>query len=205
MRYGMVIDLNRCIGCNACSIACKLENGTSPGIFWNRVYELEEGTYPDVKRCYITRLCMHCEDPPCVTVCPTGATYKDPDGFVRVDEDKCVGCQQCVLACPYEARYINTGESYFSEGIFPWGEAYEKHQTNTVGKCTFCPHLVEKGLEPACVQTCPTQARIFGDLNDPESEVSQLIKKKSNFQLHPELDLGPSVYYLPPKGYIFKD
>ena len=204
MRYGMVIDLNRCIGCDACSIACKIENATPPGVFWSRVFQLEEGTYPDVKRTYIPRLCMHCENPACITVCPTEATYKDPDGFVRVDEDKCIGCHACILACPYQARYFNDGQYYFSNGTSPWGEAYEGHREGTVAKCTFCPHLVEKGLDPACVQACPTAARIFGDAEDPKSEVSQLIKNRVNFQLHAELDQRPSVYYLPAKGYAFK-
>ena len=204
MRYGMVIDLNRCIGCHACSIACKIENATPPGVFWSRLFQLEEGTYPDVKRIYIPRLCMHCENPACVTVCPTEATYKDVDGLVCVDEDKCIGCQACILACPYEARYCNNGQSYFSNDTFPWGEAYEGHLEGTVAKCTFCRHMVKKGLDPACVQACTTGARIFGDLEDPKSEVSQLIKNRVSFQLRPELDQRPSVYYLPAKGYIFK-
>jgi molybdopterin-containing oxidoreductase family iron-sulfur binding subunit len=203
MRYGMVLDLERCIGCHACSVACKIENGTSPGVFWSRVFQLEDGPYPEVRRVYIPRLCMHCENPACVTVCPTAATYKDPQGFVRVDEDKCIGCKACMLACPYSVRYFNDGKAYFPEGMNLWGEVGEEHKEGTVAKCTFCRHRVLEGLEPACVVACPTGARIFGDLGDTDSGISQLIKKRKSFQLKPELDLRPLVYYLLPEAFEF--
>jgi len=201
MRYGMVIDLNRCIGCHACSIACKIENATPPGVFWSRVFQVEEGKYPDVKRSYIPRLCMQCDDPACIKVCSTRATYKDPLGLVRIDESKCIGCKACILACPYGARSLNEGGDYFSTGA-PWGEIEESHEVGTVSKCTFCSHLIGKGPEPSCVAACPTGARHFGDIDDPESEVRQLIKGRFGFQFHPEFNLDPSVYYLPPKGSI---
>lgn len=204
MRYGMVLDLERCIGCHACSIACKIENGTSPGVFWSRVFQLEDGKYPEVRRAYIPRLCMHCENPACVKVCPTEATFKDSQGFVQVDEGKCIGCKACMLACPYDVRYFNDGRSYF-DGRMPamWGESGEQHREGTVAKCSFCRHRVSEGLDPACVVACPTEARIFGDLEDPNGESSKLIRKRKNFQLQPELDLRPSVYYLLPKGFVF--
>ena len=195
----MVIDLNRCIGCHACSIACKIENGTPPGVFWSRVFQVEEGKYPDVKRSYLPRLCMQCEDPACIKVCSTKATYQDSLGLVRIDERKCIGCKACILACPYGVRSVNEGKKYFSTNV-PWGETGECHQTGTVSKCTFCVHLIEEKEEPACVSACPTRARHFGDLSNPESVVSQLIKSKYGFQFHPEFRLNPSVYYLPPKG-----
>jgi Fe-S-cluster-containing dehydrogenase component len=199
MRYGMVIDLNRCMGCHACSIACKIENATPPGVFWNRVFQVEEGKYPNVRRSYIPRPCMQCDTPACLEVCSTKATYKDRYGLVQIDYTKCIGCKACILACPYGARSLNEGGDYFSNGT-PWGETDKNHQKGTVEKCTFCSHLIKKGLEPACVSTCPARARYFGDLDDPQSDVSQLIKGRFGFQFHPEFNLDPSVYYIPPKG-----
>lgn len=201
----MVLDLNRCIGCHACSLACKIENATSKGVFWSRVFQMEDGLYPTVRRAYLPRLCMHCENPACITVCPTGATFKSPNGLVLVDESKCIGCRACMLACPYGVRYFNDGKEYFLGGTPPWGEATVDHQEGTVGKCTFCSHRIEQGLDPACVEACPTRARIFGDLDDEESEVSQLIRSRQGFQLRPELNLSPCVYYLAPRGFTFAE
>ncbi|MFC1815755.1 sulfate reduction electron transfer complex DsrMKJOP subunit DsrO [Thermodesulfobacteriota bacterium] len=196
----MVIDLKRCTGCHACTLACKLENSTKPGIFWNRVWDQEVGHYPVVSRRFLPGLCMHCENAPCVEVCPTGASYKREDGIVLVDPDKCVGCKYCVVACPYGARYYNDGKvGYFGAELTPAEElGYREHKLGVVEKCTFCLHRVEQGREPACVQTCPTKARYFGDLDDPSSEVSHLRRSKQGFQLLKELGTDPSVYYLPP-------
>jgi len=205
MRYGMVIDLDRCIGCHACSVACKIENGTSPGVFWNKVSQFEDGIYPKVRRLYIPVFCMHCENPACVTVCPTGATYKDQEGFVRIEQDKCIGCKACMLACPYHVRYLNDGKSYFSKRTPFWGELKENQKEGTVGKCTFCRDRVLRGLEPACVAACPTGARIFGDLSDSNSNLCQLVKSREHFQLDSDFDLRPSVYYLLPKGFILNE
>lgn len=195
----MVIDLNRCIGCHACTIACKIENTLPPGVFWNWVYQVEEGKYPDVKRSYIPRICMQCENPACVKVCPTKATYQDPKGLIQIDKQKCIGCKACILACPYGARSLNTKGKYFLND-FLWRDIEKSHQKGTVSKCTFCSHLIERGEEPACVLACPTKARHFGDLNDRESIVFKLIRDRFGFQFHPEFGLNPSVYYLPPKG-----
>ena len=199
VRWGMVIDLKRCIGCHACTMACKAENATPPGVFWARVLEKEVGKYPSAKRTFLPVLCNHCQDPPCERVCPTGATSKGEDGIVLVDYKQCVGCRACIIACPYQARfYLKELKPYFPAGMTPYEEVgYAKFEEGTVMKCTFCSHRVEKGLDPACVITCPTNARYFGDLNDPSSQVSRLIADRRGFQLRPELGTDPSVYYLP--------
>jgi molybdopterin-containing oxidoreductase family iron-sulfur binding subunit len=144
---------------------------------------------------------MHCKDPECLKACPTGATVQRADGIVYVDDTKCVGCRYCMNACPYTARYFNAKERYYfgEQGPTPFEErGYKRHQTGVVSKCDFCQHRVDSGLEPACVANCMCKARIFGDLDDPYSEVSRLIKEKGGRPLYPELGTDPSVYYLQP-------
>jgi len=199
-RYGMVIDLKRCIGCHACVLACKAENATGPGTFWSKVADEEEGQYPSVRRYFLPKLCMHCQDAPCIEVCPTGASYQRDDGIVLVDPEKCVGCGYCIVACPYGARYLNEEQTgYFKEGLTP-NEVigYKKHKLGVVEKCTFCVDRLKEGREPACVKICLTKARYFGDLDDPSSEVSKLVTFKHGSQLLKELGTNPSVYYLAP-------
>jgi molybdopterin-containing oxidoreductase family iron-sulfur binding subunit len=201
MRYGMVIDLKRCVGCFGCQLACKAENGTRPGTLWSRVVKQESGTFPNVKRYALPFLCMHCETPPCRDVCPTGATVKRLDGIVTVDADKCVGCRYCMMVCPYNARYYQDAElTYFpGQGPNAYEQAvYSQHPTGVVEKCEFCIERVQRGLDPACAANCMAKARIFGDLDDPNSDVSRLIREEDGFQLHPEIGTGPSVYYLSP-------
>jgi Fe-S-cluster-containing dehydrogenase component len=200
VRWGMVIDLRKCIGCQACTIACKAENLTPRGVYWNRVLKRETGEYPNVSREFLPKPCMHCENPPCVRVCPTEASYKRPDGIVMIDYDKCIGCKYCIAACPYGARtYLDDVGSYFPSAGLSQVEEYRsgEHERGVVEKCTFCVDRLEEGLEPACVQTCPPQARYFGDLDDPESEVSKLIRTNETVQLFRELGTNPSVYYIP--------
>lgn len=200
MRRGMVIDLKRCIGCYGCQIACKAEHGTPPGVFYARVLKREEGQYPNVKQLSLPVLCNHCEEPPCVEVCPTGASFKWPDGIVDIDHDKCVGCRACMMACPYNNRYFNdSNQNYFGNaGPTPFERARTaRHPTGVVMKCNFCRDRVRAGKVPACVANCPAVARYFGDLDDPNSEVSHLIKERGGFTLHPEAGTKPSVYYLP--------
>ncbi len=198
IQYGMLIDLNRCIGCHTCSMACKVENFTGPGIFWSFVEDYEIGTYPKVSRRFIPRLCMHCKNPPCIEVCPKDACFKREDGIVLVDPEKCVGCQSCVIACPYGARhFVKENSGYFGNELTP----YEKigliqHRPGVVEACTFCYQRVEKGEAPSCVRACPVEARIFGDLNDPASKVNELIRTEQIFQFYQELKCEPSVYYL---------
>jgi molybdopterin-containing oxidoreductase family iron-sulfur binding subunit len=196
----MVIDLKRCIGCYACQLSCKAEHGTPPGVFYARVLKQEEGQYPSVRQLFLPVLCNHCAEAPCVEACPTGASFKWEDGVVDIDHDKCVGCKTCIMACPYGNRYYN-GEAphYFEQGPTDYEKARMlRHPRDVVMKCNFCRERRAEGKLPACVANCPTVARTFGDLDDPTSEVSRLIKERGGFPLHPELGTRPSVYYLPP-------
>jgi molybdopterin-containing oxidoreductase family iron-sulfur binding subunit len=203
----MVIDLKRCYGCYACVMACKVANHTPPGVFWSRILKGESGTFPNTVRQALPVLCMHCEEPSCMEVCPTGATQKTDDGIVIVEQDKCMGCKYCIMACPYGARYsVEKWESYFPEGLplspyeeFAKAAWEEKSGCGVATKCDFCRERITDGREPACVEACPADARIFGDLDDPSSEISVLIKKNRGEVLHPELGNKPKVYYLAPR------
>ena len=199
-RYGMLIDLSKCVGCMACTIACKVENGSGPGIFWNIVKDQEFGEYPNVKRIFLPIQCAHCDKPPCVDVCPSGASYKRDDGIDLVDYNKCVGCGYCVEICPYGIRYLNKNKyGYFGSSLTPYEEKmYADHRIAVAEKCTFCIHRIEKGKLPLCVETCVGKARVFGDLDDPESQISQLIKLKNGKQIKAKLKIGPCLYYIDP-------
>jgi molybdopterin-containing oxidoreductase family iron-sulfur binding subunit len=204
----MVIDLKRCFGCYACVMACKIENFTPPGVFWARVLKGESGQFPNTIRQALPILCMQCDEPSCLEVCPTGATQKTEDGIVIVDKEKCIGCNYCKMACPYGARYlVEKWESYFPEGlplseyeIFSKKMWEDRSGIGVSTKCDFCRTRRNNGREePACVAACPANARFFGDLDDPESEVSMLIKRYRGFVLNPEHGNKPKVYYLPPR------
>ncbi len=220
-RFAMVIDLRRCVGCHSCSIACKVENNVPVNlerddrkIFWNQVFFKEEGEYPYVKARIFNRPCFHCKEPPCVKVCPTGASYKNEDGVVLVDYEVCIGCRYCALACPYGVRYFNWSKPQYSELIKKaLNPDVEFRYKGIVEKCTFCIHRIEKAIQkadrqrrdledndlvhlPACVQTCMSKARHFGDLNDPESTVSKLVRSGRAFRLLEDLGTEPNVYYL---------
>ncbi len=201
-RYGMAFDLRRCIGCNACVIGCKQENSLPDGVFFTRTLSEEYGVFPAVNRVYIPTLCNHCDDAPCEKVCPTGATYTRDDGVVRVDDEKCIGCNSCAVACPYDQRSVMSKE-LFDKGLFGEGEltpfeeqGYVRFTPGTVTKCDFCSERVDAGLDPACVVTCPTDARIFGDLDDPDSDVSILIRERGGRPPLPEKNTKPKVYYI---------
>jgi Fe-S-cluster-containing dehydrogenase component len=199
MRYGMVIDLKRCVGCNACTLACRAEKGTPPGILYQRVDKYEVGKYPSARMQFRPIPCMHCAEPACLDVCPTGATYKREDGIVLVDHNKCMGCRYCVLACPYEARQsLRRIEHYFGPDTKTPYETVKQEDLakGTAVKCDFCVARLEKGQLPACVATCPAQARYFGDLEDPQSEVSTLIASCRGALLKEDLGTRPSVYYI---------
>lgn len=199
MRCGMVIDLLKCVGCNSCTVACRGEHGTPAGVQYHKIKKYEIGKYPAAKMKFLPMPCMHCANPPCMKVCPTGATAKRADGIVLIDQDKCLGCRACILACPYESRqFLWAMKSYYA-GSFPTPFEKKKHRSfekGTVVKCNFCLHRLESGRLPACVETCPGQARHFGDLDDPNSEVSRLIALYGGTPVRPELNTEPSVYYI---------
>jgi len=207
-NWGMVIDLQKCVGCDSCTVACKAENRTPPGVSYNVVMEEEHGEFPDVTRTNLPRPCMQCESPPCVQVCPVSATYKMENGVVNIDYDRCIGCRYCMIACPYGARYFDFGDNYDDE-VMGSGEVTSpeygvdrgpreggESPVGNVRKCSFCTHRLERGEEPACVETCIGDARNMGDLNDPDSEVAELASSERAFQLKEEEGTDPNVYYL---------
>ncbi|RMH85163.1 MAG: 4Fe-4S dicluster domain-containing protein [Actinomyces sp.] len=212
-RWGMVIDLQKCIGCKACTVSCIAENASPPGVEYRPVLVEEIGTFPNVRTRFVPRPCMQCDDPPCVPPCPVGATFKRPDGVVEVDYDQCIGCRYCITSCPYGARSFDFGE-YYTEGtpaVMPyetranyeygreWRRDPDRPGRSPIGnarKCHFCLHRVEAGLLPACTTTCIGGATYFGDLNDPESLVSELAATERAMRLKEELGTNPKVYYL---------
>jgi len=177
VRYGFVIDHRRCIGCHACTVACKEENRVPLGAFRTWVKYVEKGTFPDTRRYFSVLRCNHCDDAPCVTICPTVALYRRPDGIVDFDGRRCIGCKSCMQACPYDALYIDP-------------------DTNTAAKCNYCAHRVEVGLEPACVIVCPEQAIIAGDLDDPRTPIARLVAREQVDVRKPEQGTRPKVFYV---------
>jgi len=177
-KYVMVIDQARCVGCMACIVACKNENDVPPEHFRTRVIEKVSGKFPKLRMELSSELCNHCDNPPCVYNCPTGASYKNKKiGLVLLKKNRCVGCKACITACPYDARYIHPEHGY-------------------ADKCTFCSHRVTGGREPACVTTCIGKSRIFGDIEDPESEVSKLLLENHSEVLKSTAGTKPRVYYI---------
>ena len=177
MRWLKVLDQTKCIGCHACTTACKSENEVPLGVTRTYVKSVDVGTFPQVRRAFQVTRCNQCTDAPCVTACPTEAMYKRPDGIVDFDKDICIGCKACMAACPYDAIFINP----------------EDHSAE---KCNMCAHRIDVGLEPACVSVCPTEAILVGDLNDPTSKVAQLVQRKPALVRRPEKETGPGVFYL---------
>jgi len=224
-RWGFIVDLRRCTGCRSCTVACKAEFNVPLGAFRAAVYDEVVGQYPKAEKLFMPRLCNHCEGnqedkvPPCVKICPEypkgrkkfttpegktiryryGATYKRPDGMILYDNDLCVGCGKCIDTCPYGAR---TWDKSLLSG---------KDKTkNGIVKCDFCTHRVENGVLPSCVNICPNNARIFGDLNDPNSQVSKLVKEfnleqnRQKTTLLPAENTMPMLYYIDPQGALSK-
>lgn len=198
-RYGMVLEKNKCTGCKACVAACANRNGTPSGIHWCSVDVEEIGTSENFKVINTASLCNHCENAPCVGACPTGSSQKDENGIVWVDYSLCIGCKSCMMACPYNKRYyLKELTSYYpNEGPTEQEKRqFSRFVTNVVTKCTFCKDWLEQGLEPACVHTCMYDARHFGDLDDPDSEVSKLIVSSNAHQIIVPGGAIPSVYYI---------
>ncbi|MDP2724666.1 MAG: 4Fe-4S dicluster domain-containing protein [Syntrophales bacterium] len=184
-QYGIWYDLERCIGCHACSVACKIENNVDEGIVWHKVktiggkhMDTPSGAYPNLKMRWEPTLCMHCKDAPCMQACPAGAITRRNDGIVVLDPDVCYGleCKECTYACPYGVIEINE-----KEGVME--------------KCNLCSHRIDQGLQPACVDACVYEATFFGDLNDPDSVISKKLKEKGGEVLLPERGTDPAVYY----------
>lgn len=204
-HYAISLDTHRCIGCFSCAVACKLENNL-PDQVWYAHVETEGGTamhtpageYGANTISYLVKQCNHCDNPACAAVCPVGATYKDEEtGLVMQDTDKCIGCQACIEACPYEGVRTYIDGEPLAVLDFPVGSVEApRHVANTVEKCTFCAHRIAQGRVPACVEGCPAHARVFGDLDDPASEISQLLAEREYEVLLPEIGTGPNVYYL---------
>lgn len=198
-RYAMAIKTKNCVGCNSCTVACKVGNGLGPGLFYSHVKISEAGTYPNAKMVVQPILCNNCENAACAEVCPVHATYVRPDGIVVIDQDKCIGCRYCMIACPYDVRQFITDpdKGYYDEGLTAFEkQAYGHHQKGTVEKCEFCVDRVEQGKLPYCVQICPAKARIFGDIEDPDSEISKVLRENEHHVLNEAAGTEPCVFYL---------
>lgn len=220
-RWAFIVDLRRCVGCRTCTISCKAEFNVPLGRWRAVIKPVDWGTYPSNRRAFVPRLCNHCAGesekgvPPCVEKCPeaksgerekmgdvryrTGATYKRPDGMILIDMNHCIGCYKCIDACPYGVRYIDPSVKL---------KRADREKDFGIGKCTFCEHRVDNGIEPSCVQACPHNARIFGDMNDPDSKVSKLIKEfnldknREKTTLLPQEKTMPHVFYIDPEGVL---
>ncbi len=175
-KYGMAMDTKKCVGCNACVIACKTENNLPNGSYRDWIRTETRGKFPSLTMEIRSERCNHCDNPPCVGVCPTGSSHVSVGGTVQVNHHKCSGCKACIAACPYGARSV--------------------HANGYVDKCTFCMHRVQRGQQPACVEQCPTRSLTFGDLNDPDSEISKLLRRRKWKVRQPETGAKPRHFYL---------
>jgi phenylacetyl-CoA:acceptor oxidoreductase subunit 1 len=205
----MIADLERCVGCQTCTAACRHANATSPAVQWRKVLDVEAGTFPNVSRTFVPVGCQHCADPPCVHACPTSATRQRADGIVTMDYDLCIGCAYCEVACPYQARFLVDERHYaYATALANETEREEPARLGVAQKCTYCSDRVDFGLEngltpgvhpgatPACVNSCIADALHFGDLDNPDSNVSRLLREQKHFRMHDELGTQPNFLYL---------
>lgn len=209
-RWVMVADLNRCVGCQTCTAACKHTNATAPQVQWRKVLDLEIGEYPDVRRTFVPVGCQHCSDPPCMHVCPSTATGQRDDGVVTIDYDLCIGCGYCMVACPYQARYkvVERSQAYKTGRMESERARDDPRRLKVAQKCTFCTDRIDYGLAngltpgvdpaatPACANACIADALVFGDIENPDSRVSKLLAENHYFRMHEELGTNPGFYYL---------
>jgi len=210
-RYAIVADLNRCVGCQTCTAACKHANATAPGIQWRKVLDFEAGEFPDVTRAFLPVGCMHCDNPPCMEVCPTTATRKRDDGIVTIDYDKCIGCAYCAVACPYQARFrVDKPAMAYGRGQVMRHEPMQEDpgRIGVAQKCSLCIDRIDDGLArglvpgvdpgatPACVNSCISGALSMGDIDEESSNVSTLLRENRHFRMHEDLGTGPGIYYL---------
>jgi phenylacetyl-CoA:acceptor oxidoreductase subunit 1 len=208
-RYGMVVDVNRCVGCHTCTISCKHANDTTPGVQWRSVLDVELGAYPDVERFFLVVGCQHCNEPPCVPVCPTGATYQRDDGLVVMNYDLCIGCGYCAVACPYQARTLaHEMKYYYGKATIQETHVAHPERIGVAQKCTFCIDRVDEAeqrgltpgvdleVTPACSASCIAKAIRFGDFADPSSEVSRLVAERASFQINDFVGTDPQIKYL---------
>ncbi|WP_139652930.1 4Fe-4S dicluster domain-containing protein [Raoultibacter phocaeensis] len=204
MRYAMAIDVESCAGCHACTVACKSNNNLPNGILYSRVatkggdyLDTASGTYPtDLTKKHYPIGCQHCSKPACVATCPTGASYQREDGIVAVNTDECIGCGTCITSCPYDVRTLISEEPEYVVDFQLGDWDAPKHVAGTAEKCTFCIHRLERGEKPACMELCLGRARYWGDLDDPESEISKFLEGKTYERLLEDAGTEPNVYYV---------
>jgi phenylacetyl-CoA:acceptor oxidoreductase subunit 1 len=209
-RWAMVADIDRCVGCQTCTAACRHANATSPAVEWRRVLDIEAGSFPNVSRTFVPVGCQHCAEAPCTDVCPTRATWRRDDGIVVMDYDLCIGCAYCEVACPYQARFKIDAQDFAYGGRAMRNETQREdpRRLGVAQKCTFCSDRIDFGLAngltpgrdaaatPACVNACIADALQFGDLDDPDSNVSRLLREQKHFRMHEELGTKPGFYYV---------
>lgn len=210
IRWGMVFDMDRCVGCQTCTIACKQSNETTAGVLWRNVLDYEVGEFPEVDRTFLLTGCQHCDVPPCVPVCPTGATWKRDDGLVIIDYDICIGCGSCVVGCPYQARTIVKEQLayYHAAPTVLENRLVQRQREGVAQKCTFCVGRIDDGLArglkpgvdpaatPACAASCISKAISFGDFADPQSNVSRLVAENEAYRMHEHLGTNPFIHYI---------